>query len=598
MGNDPTDSALHAAGYLRPDEREVRQRKLLPSAPDLPNPLVRAALFEVRKLVNSIIREYGLPDRIHVELARDAKKSFAERQEIRFEQASRRQEREAAATEIERWGTRPTRDAIERYRLWLEQERFCIYCGQTISQDQLLSGEVDVDHILPRWRSLDDSLGNKVVCHRRCNRDKGDMTVREWLEASEPERYGHVLKLARKLPGSKNRKFLLKDIALDDFVARQLTDTAYVSRLTTQYLKCLGIPIVMTRGQMTADARYLWGLNNILDPAGRGAKNRTDHRHHAIDAVIIALTDSQRLHNLANDRFENVRAPWRDLWEQAQEAIHRINVSHRVRRGVKGALHEEMFYGATQKRESGRMEARITARPWARAWMEVDQAFVRRKPVVEITDAKRLAKVRDATIREILTAHLRDHGIDPVGIKSWKNEARALLAGDNRPRMPSGVPIKKVRMIEEGATFRPVSQRRLYQKVKPGSNHHVVYRTTGPGNSERWIAAVLPMWDAAERARTGKSLIDRSEDQNGRFVMSLSIGESFLIDDGNGGRSLCIVQKMRQDDGRINYKLHTDARKATDISKDNLCLSPEKLRRLNAQKVTVDPVGRVRRSND
>ena len=274
MADDASNSALHAAGYLRPDEREVRQRDCLPPAPDLPNPIVRQALVETRKLVNAIIREYGVPERIHVELAREAKKSFQQRREIMFDNAKRRKLREQAAERIEEYGLKPTGSAISRYLLWREQKGSCVYCGDKISQEQFFAdGEVDVDHVLPRWRSLDDSMANKVVCHRKCNADKGDRTPREWLEESDPERYECVLRIAQRLPYNKRRKFIQKDIVLDDFVNRQLTDTAYISRCVTQYLRCLGAKIVTPRGQMTAELRHYWGLNTILDPEGQARKN-------------------------------------------------------------------------------------------------------------------------------------------------------------------------------------------------------------------------------------------------------------------------------------------------------------------------------------
>jgi CRISPR-associated endonuclease Csn1 len=592
MADDASNSALHAAGYLRPDEREVRQRNFLPPGPDLPNPLVRQAMVEVRKLVNAIIREYGRPDQIHVELAREAKKSLEERTQIRVDNARRRREREEATKEIRQMGFEPTGADKNRYRLWREQGEYCVYCAKKISQAQLFGGEADVDHILPRWRSLDNSMANKVVCHRSCNEEKGDRTPREWLEDTDPDRYQCILRLADQLPYNKRRKFIQREIVLDHFVQRQLKDTQYITRLVTQYLRCLGAPIVTLRGQMTADLRHYWGLNTILDPEARGEKNRADHRHHAIDAIVIALTDHKRLHVLANDRGKNVHLPWPSLRDDAAHAIAQINVSHRAQRRLYGALHEDTFYGPTRKpwtSQSG------LDRPWAREWTEREGAYVRRKPITEIKNRKHLEKVRDATVREILRAHLRTQGIDPDQSGNYPGTA---FKGDNAPRMPSGVPIKKVRMIEESETFRPVSDRRYYQYVKPGNNHHIVYRALAEGDNERWTAEVITMWEAARRARTGQPVVDRSDKNGARFVMSLAIGEAFQIEAPNGSRELCIVQKMRQDDKRLNYKRHTDARVAGEIVKENLCLSPDRLRQLTARKVVVDLLGRIRWAND
>jgi len=602
MGNDASDSAIHAAGYLRPDQRVVNQRRFLPPAPTLTNPIVRQALVEVRKTVNALLRElvYKPGHRltvIRVELAREAKKSFAEREQLRFEIAEREKTREEAREWIQTFNPqiKPTRATINRYLLWKEQDEFCPYCDGKISPEQLFSGEADVDHILPRWRSLDDSMTNQVVAHRRCNQEKGDRTPREWLEVSDPERYERVMQFAeRHLSYGKQRKFAQKDIKLDHFVNRQLNDTAYISRCVAQYLQCLGAKIVCTRGDMTADVRYWWGLNSILQDDSSDRKKRDDHRHHAIDAIVVALTDSKRLFALANARGENMPPPWKGFREEVERLIRDINVSHRAQLRLHGALHEDTFYGATQKCRTAEPIA-LQDRPWAKNWIEDEGAYVRRKSLDKLEKTQDLDKIRDLAIREILRQHLRNQGIDPD--KPGKI-SKGALTGVNTPRMPSGVPIRKVRMIERSETFCPVSPRRYYQYVKPGNNHHIVYRAvTSKDGRQKWTAEVVTMWEAARRAKAGLPLIDRSDRGNAKFVMSLSIGESFLIDSPGGGRLLCVVRKIDQRSKRVSYKLHTDARKATEIDKDNLSLGVAQMQARNAQKVLVDPLGRLRRAD-
>lgn len=602
MAEDEHNSALHAAGYLRPDQREVNQREFLPETPDLTNPIVRQALVEVRKTVNAVLREHVYRAghtlaRINIELAREAKKSFDQRKEIRFENVKRRREREGAKDRIAEHDDRikPTRATINRYLLWKEQDEFCVYCGKKISLAQLFDGAADIDHILPRWRSLDDSMANKVICHRSCNQEKGDRTPREWLEHEDPERYERVLRTIRSLPYGKQRKFQQKDIELKDFVARQLTDTAYISRCVSQYLRCLGVKIGCPRGQMTAELRHWWGLNNILDPTGRGRKNRADHRHHAVDALVIALTDDKRLFDMANAHGKDMPPPWEGFREEAHLAIHQMNVSHRAQRGLHGALHEETFYGPTHKPQENTESSAAEDRPWAKNWIEQEQTYVRRKPVTELKNTKHLEKVRDETIREILKQHLRSLGVDPDKPGKFPSE---VFKGENAPRMPSDVPIKSVRMLEKKETLRCASDRRSFQYVQPGSNHHIVYRAAGDADREKWTAEVVTMWDAARRGCSGQPLVDRSNRDGQRFVMSLSIGEMFQIDGPSGERMLCVVQKVRQSGGRLYYKYHTDAREAGEVNKDNLYLSPSKMQQLGGAKVTVDRLGRIRRAND
>ena len=409
--------------------------------------------------------------------------------------------------------------------------------------------------------------------HRPCNAEKGDRTPREWLEGSEPEKWERLLQVIRGLPYNKQRKFQQKDVELDEFVERQLRDTAYISRCVTQYLRCLGATVACPRGQMTADLRHWWGLNTILDLQGRGEKNRA----------------------LANARGENMPVPWEGFRDGVDHCIGEIIISHRSRRRLSGSLHEATIYGRTQKFQDEEEVPDERARPWAREWIEREGTYVRRKPVSELTNTKHLAKIRDRTIRGILRQHLRDRGVDPDEAGKIPSD---LLKGDNAPRMPSGVPIKRVRMLEESSTFRRVSPRRPTQYVKPGSNHHIVYRVVGEGADAKWTAEVVPMWDAARRVRSGRPLVDRSDVGDARFLMSLSIGEMFEIDGDNGTRLLCVVRKVRQDDKRLNFKLHTDARQSGEIEKDNLCLSQSGMQIHNARKVIVDPLGRIRWAND
>ena len=161
-----------------------------------------------------------------------------------------------------------------------------------------------------------------------------------------------------------------------------------------------------------------------------------------------------------------------------------------------------------------------------------------------------------------------------------------------------GVPIKRVRMLEESETFRPVSDRRATHQVKPGNNHHIVYWAKGEGDNDRWTAEVVTMWDVARRVRSGQPAVDRTSPKGSRFVMSLCNGEMFEMEADDGEVLLCVVHKMDQRSRRINYKLHTDARKAGEVNKDNLYLSSKGMQEHNARKVTVDPLGRVRWAGD
>ena len=307
--------------------------------------------------MNAIIREYGPPDRIHVELARNLKMGPDKRSEYNKAIREREEERSKAADAIraEAPGTKLSRDLIDKYLLWEQQGGRCVYSGKSISLSQLLGGEVDVDHILPRWRSLENSFANKIVCFRDMNRDKGDRTPYEWLNG-RPDDFDALKARIQILPFRKRAKFTQEKIDTDEFAARQLVDTAYITRAAVDYLRCLVEKphhVLGGKGTYTAELRHLWGIETVLSelpdsPAWAsqadlrpGEKNRADHRHHAIDAIVVALTGQSRLQQLSK-LYKTGEAgaqilPWGGFRSSAVEAIKAINISHRVRRRINGA---------------------------------------------------------------------------------------------------------------------------------------------------------------------------------------------------------------------------------------------------------------------
>lgn len=610
MGNDESDSAMHAAGYFRRDQLHRRVFDKLPDprrtkdSPigDLPNPVVKRALTEVRRVVNAIIRRYGKPDAIHVEMAREVQQS----KERRDEYSKRIREREAVRTEIaeelRKNNIRPTRDAILKYQLWRDQGMQCIYSGEQISFSQLFSesGGTEVDHILPRSRTLDDSQPNKVLCYRRHNADKGDKTPFEWLASSDKERYEQICQRAGilmrsgKMSYSKYKRFTLKDLVLDDFIARQLVDTSYITKATAEYLRCLfeqDHEVLGLKGQLTAELRWHWGLETILSelpdsPAWveqkklrSGEKNRADHRHHAIDAVVVALTNRSRLQKLSalvrrggtKKHGEVMFDPWDGFRNDVLERIQAICVSHRVERKVRGKLHEETNYGPTP-----------------------DQGeWVVRKPLSSLT-ANEIDKIRDQAIRTIVIDRLAAHGIK-IG-RGKKPDAKLMKELLSDCRMPSGVPIKKVRIVKPDLTIRKLRPDNHEDQtfVKPGSTHHLcLFEWEEEGKMKRDVVFVT-MLEAAQRLKNHEPVIQRYHPTNNhaRFLFSLSSREMVLAN-FKGEEKLLTFKTAASTQGQIYFAEHTDARKSADYKK-----YVAKANTLDARKVTVDPLGQVRWAND
>lgn len=614
--SDPAESAVHAAGYLRRDElqRYLFDRLPIPGRvsakhnklADIPNPVVKRALVELRKVVNALLAEYGGPDEIHIELARQVQLGREKRAKLSKAMRDREAERDRAADAIRDLGLAVRREGITRYLLWEEQGGDCLYCGQTISQAHLHGGETEVDHILPRSRSLDDSQMNKVVAHSRCNQEKGNRTPYEWLADADPARFAQVCQRAAsqmqkgRMAYPKYRRFLQKELKLDQFIARQLTDTAYISRAAQEYMRLLvehEHDVIGLKGQLTAELRWQWGLSTILrelpdSPAWQekseapgGEKDRADHRHHAIDALVIALTNRSRLQRLselvhrggARRHGEVLEDPWPHFRQSVADKVRTINVSHRVDRKVRGALHEETQYGATDRPGE-----------WSL-----------RKKVVELSSSE-VERIRDPAIRAIVLERLRDQGIT-FG-RGKKPDASRMKAALSQPplTMLSGVPIKKVRLTKAEQTIQPLRGEKTLAAgspqafVKSGSLHHLcIFEFRERGKTKR-EAVFVSMLEAIGRVRRRQPIIERVHPSrpDAKFIMSLSSGEMVLADI-NGQPKLLVYKTAASTTEQIWFVDPADARKSSGQA--TVSKNPNSL---VARKVTVDPLGRIRWAND
>ncbi len=604
MSKDNELSALAAAGYLRPDERIGSQGKSLPlPTDDITNPLVRQALFEVRKVVHAAIREWGMPRAIHIELAREVQGSPERRLKAAQAMRAREKERDDAAEKIRELGYKPSRDAINRYRLWKEQGEICLYSGQAISPRQLMEGEADIDHILPRWRSLDNSYMNKVVAFRRENEAKGNRTPYEWLAEIDPEKFDAILQRARSLPYEirfrKILKLQAKEVVLEKFIARQLTDTAYI---TTQVLTLLrhlqGVDVVPIKGQLTSELRHQWGLNTVLRTDGLNLKNRDDHRHHAVDAIVIALTNRSRLQQLARVRGadEVLEHPWSNFRDVVEEAVDGIKVSHKSVRDISGALHEETIYGPTSKPD----RALDGERPHAQGWIEDEEAFTYRKPLRDLTSAM-VDDIRDPQVKTLVLERLEQFGVkrntkgklSAIPKDAFKEPLYMTRKAGRKGSRPTSV-IKKVRLIKRDQTIKPIRGGSAW--VKPGNTHHIAIfeLPAKPGKKPKRVLHSVNMMEASRRARHGEPLISRIHPNHpdAKFIFSLSWGETVWATIQNR-EDLYVYRTSASTTGQMTFVSHTDARPSNELEKFR-----PRPNTLDGVKVTVDPLGRLRNAND
>lgn len=336
------------------------------------NPTVHVALNQVRVVVNALLARYGHPAEVVLEVARDLRHSAEERRAEDKRQADNQARNDRLRGEAARLlgvaAGAVKRADIERLRLWEELSpgdalaRQCPYSGAHISAALVLTDAVEVDHILPFSRTLDDSLENKTLALREANRLKGNRTP--WEARDEFAARGWAMEdvLARvaTLSPSKRRRFGAEGYArwLGDnpsFLARALNDTRYINRVAQQYLSLVcPYNTRVIPGRLTALLRGKFGLNDILGQTG--AKNRNDHRHHAVDACVVAVTDQGLLQRVAsaNQRAREGRLerlvdqmplPWPMYRDHVERAVQAIRVSHKPDHGHEGRMHNDTAYG-------------------------------------------------------------------------------------------------------------------------------------------------------------------------------------------------------------------------------------------------------------
>lgn len=286
------------------------------------NPTVHVALNQLRSVTNALIKRFGAPDEIHLEVSRDLKLTRQKRDEITInnrvnEKENKKIEKEYQGEFGEQYFLKP--QDRKKYLLWQElQEGLlhpCIYCGNNIGTSLLYNGGVEIEHILPFSQTLDNSMNNLTLAHRQCNQDKGNRTPYDAFCHSSNTKYQwhEIVARANKLPLAKRKKFAENALEKwqqdgNDFIARQQTDTAYITKAARSYLTAItgeSSRVIVNSGKLTALIRAKWGLNRILSNDNDPIKNRDDHRHHAIDAFVIGMIDRSLIQKIATESGAN-----------------------------------------------------------------------------------------------------------------------------------------------------------------------------------------------------------------------------------------------------------------------------------------------------
>ena len=613
----------------------------------LRNPLVQRALTILRKQVN-FLRKSGRIDagtRIHIELARsvnnrNTRMAFAEwqksREELRKNARARLQEAGLAPN--------PTNTDILRYILWEEQGQKCLYTGNTIRQADLLSPAYEIEHTVPRSRSGNNAQTNLTLCSANFNRqikkgrlpfecdnyDEISVRLAPWRQIVEEleTTYHNQQRTARNTPAdnpelrAKNRQKALAtrmelnywreklgtfapdaDKLAERFFNRQLVDTGIITRHAVALLRTTYPKTYPVNGTAVAWARHGWGIQDI-----REKKARDTHLHHAVDAMVIA--------GLNRDRFNEICAFCKDDGDKDYDAVlpeelhpfpgfaqavfnasESILVRHLARqtatkqtrrkavrlakarrldngtilhkvpgRGdtVRGQLHKETFYGCIQDpNQDGK------------------QVFVVRKPLdaTGFENESQLENIVDPVIREIVICEVNKQ-MD-TGLK-FKKALDACTF-----HMPSGVPIKKVRVVEKTVKNPLQIREQLFPSKHDYKNP--VYAVSGEGSNIRMALFQKEAKGKIRYAYLGDSLLDWAQREPtdpephertdlGKFIGYIHPGQMALTYETNPNELLNLrprelkyrlykVVKFDGNSGLVTLRYHAEARASTDLSK-------------------------------
>ena len=684
--------ACTAVGYRHsnsPTSEEITERTLLEKIPllqrnELRQPLVEKILNQMINLVNALKAEYGI-DEVRVELARELKMSREERERMARNNKDREERNKEVAAKIRECGLYPTKPRIQKYMLWEEAGRQCLYCGQSIEEEQCLrEGGMEVEHIIPKSVLYDDSYGNKTCACHKCNQTKGNRTALEYIraegrEAEYMKRINDLLK-EKKISYSKHQRLRwLKEDIPSDFLERQLRLTQYISRQAMAILQQGIRRVSASEGGVTARLRSLWGYDDILhtlnldryDSMGETERvsregemteklrikdwsKRKDHRHHAIDALVVASTRQgyiQRLNRVSSEsereamseEIEVQKATKADklsLLERwltqrphlsvraVSDKVAEILISYRpgkrvvtpgrniyLRHGKKcvqsgllvprGPLSKETVYG--QIMVNG--EQQIVCKYDLHSLKAKDVDYV-----VDLALKKRLKELLARHGGKEKEAFAGDVYMDEAGTQGPIRSVRC-FTGLDRDKM------KAVKYDEQGEAVGFVS---------PRNNHHLAIYRTPKG---KLVESIVTFWDAVDRARYGiplvityprevmeqvllrgdvpESVLSLLPPSDWVFVDSLQQDEMVVIglsdeelqraleaqDYRKLSEHLYRVQKMSSKDYYFRYHLETsvadDKNALGSIPKFHRVRSLADYEKRNVRKVRVDLLGRI-----
>ena len=521
----------------------------------------------------------------------------------------------------------PNKTELQRYKLWLEQKYRSPYTGEVISLTRLFTEEYEIEHIIPQSRYYDDSLSNKVICESAVNKLKTNQLGLEFIQNHHGEKvrivgnkevtifteeqYKEFVKKHYAGNSAKQQKLFLNEIP-EKMVARQMNDTRYISKYVSEILSRIvrsdekdeGVNsknVIPCTGKITTALKQDWGLNDVWNELilprfermnqltqtqlftsyndrlqknlptvpikySQGfQKKRIDHRHHAMDALVIACVTREHINYMNNqhaldkskDKKEKQQSridlrtilcekknnnwqfkkPWGTFTQEAKEALEHIVVSFKQNLRV---INKATNYYEKREEKNGvlvKKKVKQEGTNWAirkplhketvsgkiilDRKIGKDKILTATRKAVDITFTEKIiSSITDTGIQKILLNYLKYKGSPEVAFSAeGLEELNKNIAKYNDGKKHQ--PIYKVRIFEEGSKF-PLGETGAkatkYVEAAKGTN---LFFGVYQGKGKRTYATI-PLNEVIERQKQGLPSVPGRNEKGEPLLFSLS----------------------------------------------------------------------------
>ena len=600
------------------------------------NPMAMRSMFRLRKLINRLLEEGKIDQdtEIHVEFARELNDANMRQALATFAQNKQKENdnahkniitiyKEETGKEIE-----PTANDILKYVLWEEQNHICLYTGKQIGLSDFIGAnpKFDIEHTIPRSVGGDSTKMNLTLCDSHYNRDVKktllptelanhdeilsrisswkdkyeslDKQIRKQKSISKSAstkeqkdkaiKRRHELELERNYWKGKYERFTMESVP-EGFSRRQGTDISVISKYARLYLKSLFKRVFTVKGIATSDFRKIWGIQEIYSK-----KERINHVHHCIDAIVIACIGLEEYNKLGayyhdeenHEWYGTSKASFKKPWATFVEDIKKVqddilvyhytpdNMPKQGRRRIRidgkkvlckgdaarGSLHKDTYYGAIEN--NGCIK------------------YVKRIALTSLT-ASDVKNIVDDTVRGIIEDAIKAKGFkEAIASTIWMNE-------DKR------IPINKVRCVVsiKNPLFFDKKKPRDISKKEYKKNYYVatdgnylmaIYKGVTSNGKVKYSYEFVNMLEAAKfyKKSNDKTIVDGNivpliKDER-HLAYTLKIGTMVLLcqncsdeileNNRDWNNRLYKVTELWKD-GRIVVTKHTEARPSSDVPK-------------------------------